>query len=1633
MVYIAFHTPPVQRYVTGLIGKQASKQLGTKVTLEGLDIDWFDGIELSGVYVEDQQQDTLLYVGRIGAYIHPSALFNKTASVRLIEVHDTYVNVYQPEGDTVLNFAFIPEAFASEDTTTTPEDTTASAWTIELYQLLLDDIRVDYQADGTEASLALNQLSMLFKSLGLDESYIQGDELTIDGLRVALALPPADTTAMTTADTVTTGAGAARAPVATTEAEVDSSNIINPSGFRYSLDKLLLENSQVAYRVKGSEDSTLQQINFEDLLVDQLTLEVEDIYVGETDARLDVQQFTFTEAKSGFRLAELALAAQVDMPSVQADLTALKTNRSALNGNLELGVTLAESTADLMRSLNVNSRLDGMVIGLADARYFTNALDSLPAALELSPQLSWQVAIANGQGSIKNLALDIADQARLRADASFRELAALDSAATGSPYFDINVEELSTNLGFIEQFTPPASQQYIPTTDDPNLSMTASAQGYLSDLKAKARLQSGVGTLVADAHYAQDGSYTDIQGNVQANDFNLGQVMRPFTGDTLAQDFNRLSFHVDADMRQQATARDTTLQRAKVNLVVDELDYKRHRYQGLTVKGAMAGDEVEGQIHYADSMLNLMANAQANLKEETYRLNLQLQDANLFRLNLVSDSIVIKNSKLLADIQGTDPDKLTGFVKLSDTEVVKDFNAYVQDSILFTAEHSDDGTRRLTLVADHMKAVISGQFTVAELPQALEDFGQYYLAASEGSATPPDTANTQQAGGQQVKVQFDISETPQLVQAFAPDLDIAEPMSLAADFNSANNYLKLDVKVPHLVYGTNVVDSLSLNALTNERKIDLNFYADNVAAGSITVPQIRLKGTLSSEAKSTATAPAPPAATVVDFNLKMGRTDSPYRLDLTSQVRTGPDTIDVLLDDLELMIKGAAWETPRNAHITYADNYLDIHNFYLKQGDQEIALLTEQENNSSTLKVVIEQLMLNPLFNAFDLEDYQLKGTLLGNATVKDIFTPGPIDADFKINRLAVQDTVLGDLTVQVQKDIPVSVTEDIVDILLTLQGQSNDLKVAGNYNLAAGPAEEALDFQIDLNRLDLDNWQPLAQDFLKELSGTLRADMAIKGSTEKPSISGSFIFADEVIITPTATAARLYLENQKIQFTGDQVVFDKFTLLDSARTPAVLDGSVAFADLANPRTDMTFVTDKFIFVSSEEYDNEEFYGRAVASTDLTIEGPLNEVAVKGSVSVDQGTNMTVALISGPEEASQASFVNFVDMSEFVKADTVLDDSLALVSTSKETDSVRLSGFILSTEVKVDPAAQFTVVIDPVNGDQLVVSGEADLKVDQNLQGDLTMQGPFTVKSGSYLLNFAKVIKKKFTVRDGSTIVWSGDPTNAAMNMTAIYTVDTDLKELGVEAEAPANVLLSITGQLESPELSFDIEVPNVESLGPIGADVVKGKLDQMQQSQTELYKNVFGLIVLGRFIPDEGGLASGGSGGGVGEAANDQINNSVSQLLTSQLSKLGEDYLGGVEIDIGLESNQVGGTAAGRDVNVAVSKQVSDRLSVTVGGTTATDQGGGGLAGEFEVLYRLTENGNLNLKAFRNSQRNPLTNQVEDDTGVSLFYRDSFDKFFAGEGETLKSRSLEEKEQEQQSSPALRGTSERQQEKEGQ
>ncbi|MEO0334392.1 MAG: hypothetical protein AAF223_22415 [Bacteroidota bacterium] len=292
--------PPVQNFITGKIAGILEERIGTPVSMEGIDIDWLDAVEIHGLYLEDQQQDTLLFLGHLRIDIEPWALLNKTLMVKQVQVQDTYVNIYRVASTDSLNFTYIPEAFASADTTTQPTDTTSSSFTVEARQLLLNDIRVDFVADSTEARVALGELTLLIETLGLEEQHIRAEELSIEALQIALQLPRAsepDSTAQSEPSNPTP----------------DSlKNVINPSGYAFSLANFSINDSQVDYQV-GSSDISSPQMNFENLLIADLRVQIEDIEVGDTNASLNLEQFTFTEQHSGFTLQELSLNAAVEI------------------------------------------------------------------------------------------------------------------------------------------------------------------------------------------------------------------------------------------------------------------------------------------------------------------------------------------------------------------------------------------------------------------------------------------------------------------------------------------------------------------------------------------------------------------------------------------------------------------------------------------------------------------------------------------------------------------------------------------------------------------------------------------------------------------------------------------------------------------------------------------------------------------------------------------------------------------------------------------------------------------------------------------------------------------------------------------------------------------------------------------------------------------------------------------------------------------------------------------------------------------------------------------------------------------------------------------------------------------------
>ena len=175
--------------------------------------------------------------------------------------------------------------------------------------------------------------------------------------------------------------------------------------------------------------------------------------------------------------------------------------------------------------------------------------------------------------------------------------------------------------------------------------------------------------------------------------------------------------------------------------------------------------------------------------------------------------------------------------------------------------------------------------------------------------------------------------------------------------------------------------------------------------------------------------------------------------------------------------------------------------------------------------------------------------------------------------------------------------------------------------------------------------------------------------------------------------------------------------------------------------------------------------------------------------------------------------------------------------------------------------------------------------------------------------------------------------------------------------------------------------------------------MQQLNEQESELNKQVFSLLAFNRFFPNTG---SDGSSGGTTALAR----NNVNKVLSGELNAFSEKVFGnsGFEVDFDLDSftDYRGETAQDRtQLNINAKKRFfDDRLIVTAGsavdveGSAQTGQEETPIIGNVSLEYLLTENGRYRLKGFRKSEfANVIDGQLIV-TGLALIFDREFNSF---------------------------------------
>ena len=167
-----------------------------------------------------------------------------------------------------------------------------------------------------------------------------------------------------------------------------------------------------------------------------------------------------------------------------------------------------------------------------------------------------------------------------------------------------------------------------------------------------------------------------------------------------------------------------------------------------------------------------------------------------------------------------------------------------------------------------------------------------------------------------------------------------------------------------------------------------------------------------------------------------------------------------------------------------------------------------------------------------------------------------------------------------------------------------------------------------------------------------------------------------------------------------------------------------------------------------------------------------------------------------------------------------------------------------------------------------------------------------------------------------------------------------------------------------------------------------------MRTDAASMNKQVFTLLVMGRFIGEQSSDFFGGSSG----LQTDQVvKESVSRFLSDAISHLAADLIKGVDIELNLRTVDNYSDATQRtDLNLALSKRfLDDRLSITIGKNFVVD-GVDPLAKgqdnsnvqflpDITTTYKLSKDGRYMIKAYQKSDYEAVLDGYFIETGVAF------------------------------------------------
>ena len=1103
--------------------------------------------------------------------------------------------------------------------------------------------------------------------------------------------------------------------------------------------------------------------------------------------------------------------------------------------------------------------------------------------------------------------------------------------------------------------------------------------GELHNTPAHLSFNGKVGTSLGQADLngtlAQQSGKNRISGHIKTDGLQLGKLL----------DKNDLLNQVAIDAQIDALVQGNDVS-GHLEGHLPFVDFKGYRYHDISADVDKQGNVFTGSMTMRDpnGVVDVDGRAVIDGANSNYDVNISTRGLNLAGMGI---NRKYPNRRLTmgatASFWGNSLDNASGHLEVRDFSFADgNGKGLLFNSLQLNADNNGID-KVINIESDHISGFVSGQYDFKTIVPTVKHmlagaFPQYF----------GDFANYTHAGEpNDVKLNLVINPDDELNEMLDLPLKLAYRTVVEGNLSEIDTTFNLVVNAPVIVQGNNKVieqtrllvelDSLSNRVVLNAQSrypakqgmIDLNLDASG--------QDNRLDANLA-------------------WRMPMEH-DFHGNLNLSGLIDKGTDgslKADIDLHPSQLVFNDTIWQVERG-HVGIENGIVTVENLSGGRDDQFIRVNgTVSHNPDDILCLEMNSMNLDYVFETLAIDHVDFGGCATSKIYASDLMSGSPriYTPSLAIKNISYNGAVLGDFDISAEFD------NETRGILVN----GGIKQPNGRYTGLDGGiyvADDSLYIEFDTDHANVAFLKPYMEAFTSDVEGEMSGKAILFGNFHTINLEGDIV-ADSIRFFLDYVNCYYTASNVAIHVVPDLIEFSDIPIHDREGHEAKLGGWLKHDAFHNPEFNFAITNARnFLCYDTNPTINPYWYGTIYGNGSCFVEGGPGIVNIRVNMVSAPHSKFTFVM-SDEEQADNYNFITFRDREASNKPEIKEEvDTLQLLLSQfkkvKQEVNTEPSAYFIDLQGDITPDVALTVVMDPVGGDRIKATGSGHMRMTYNNNGELETYGKYTLDKGTYNFTLQDVIIKDFTIRDGSSISFQGDPYAAILDLEAVYSLNANLsdldesfhndKSLNMNRSVPVHALLRAKGIISQPEISFDLEFPTLNT------DIYH-RVKSIISNDEMMNRQIIYLLALNRFYTPEYMNQ---------ESNQDYLTSVASSTISGQLSNI----LGKITDNLSIAPNFRSDKGFNdMEVDVALSSQLLNNRLLLNGNfgyrdnASSTDNTNNTkFIGDFDLEYLLNSRGTFRLKAYNhfNDQNYYHRDAINTRTtqGVGIVWKHDFDK----------------------------------------